>query len=556
MKWFAFFSDRSVHHAKNQQVFLYGLLIWLGLVEMGVFLFPEVFGQLGLWSWLVSWLVVVIAIVRPFAALLRASWRETQFGWLFAIGILVVVWCYQLASPRTVGGESTQEIGCALFLMAKPDAGYQRSCLFGYPTRQYYLPALPSLLFGRSIYTLNIGNSLYVWLGLATFLAAIWQYWRHNSRVWWGLALVVLLLPQLYYFHHFFYFRFEQSIFPFAFGLLGIAWWLLFKSTADQKYLLLLVLWLYQLLFAYTPAMSLLVLGGVNVLVMIWELRPKFDTVSQISWWSMWLSLGGVLLMGVVMTLLNRHDIKLVGTSSGQTDNSWLSLWQALVIFINPFAKKVFFAWPMLVGFWGVLGWWIWKRTWWSLGLAAWVVATVMVSVLVKGYAYYQIDFRLHRAMVMMPVIMIGLVAWLMESKWRLRQWHLWVVTLGLLVSGVWHFYSYARWTEIEKNYVLAIQLRQILNPTAETTKREVLAAVEPHSVYRPINDWLKYFDPSITVHFEVVKADCKLPAKMQYIFLRDIHGCRSVWLEQGWQIKDSWQTLDDWPADLLEKAP
>jgi len=179
---------------------------------------------------------------------------------------------------------------------------------------------------------------------------------------------------------------------------------------------------------------------------------------------------------------------------------------------------------------------------------------TIVISVLVKGYAYYQIDFRLHRAMVMMPIIMIGLVAWLMESNWRLRQWHLWGVALLLLVSGGWHFYSYARWTAMEKNYVLAIQLHQILNPTAGTGKREVLAAIDSHSVYRPINDWLKYFDPTITVHFEDGKTDCKVSSTMHYVLVPDHHICKPVWMKQGWQVKDSWQTLDDWQADILEK--
>jgi hypothetical protein len=515
-----------------------GFIVLLGLIDVLSMFLPTI-GQLGVYVWLVGWLIPIILVIRPTIAVLRASYVQSQFIWLVVLCMWFGMYAYHVVSPLTSGGESPQEIGCALHHLSQPNGGYHQTCLFGYPARQYYLPALPSVWFGKQLTTLNLGNSLYLLLGLIVSLVGVWHYWQHRPTVWWVMTCLILILPQFYFFNHFFFFLFEQSIFPFAFALMGVGWWLLFLAKKDLSYLAMVCLLTYQSTFLYTPGLSLYVLGIVALgfgwfhywLQHPFKHKPLMHIVASCL-------ILGVLITGLSVSLLSRRDLKIAGSESTNPLTTLTTLRSAWALLLKPNVEKAYFSSPLQLGFWAVLSWLIlYKRSWWSVGLASWIIGVITLSVVAKGYAYYGIDFRLHRSMVAMPIVSIALLHILITSSLSLRRWWRWFVILVLLGFGCWQYIHYAKQrTTIEVNYLLAQQLQQQIVLSPQITSLPVLL-IDEQKDYIPINDWLRYFNPQVRVDVQATTTDCSTSvANYQIVVLAEDHACQTTLKGQGWQ--------------------
>ena len=121
-----------------------------------------IFGKLGVVFWIIQFLFILIYSLKS----LIFIFRQKSYLILLMISILFGVVLLNTNNLKNISGETTQEISCTLNLLnSSPDWGFRKTCLFGYPARQLFLPSLPSLVLGTNQFSLNLGECLYFFLG-------------------------------------------------------------------------------------------------------------------------------------------------------------------------------------------------------------------------------------------------------------------------------------------------------------------------------------------------------------------------------------------------------
>lgn len=219
---------------------------------------------------------------------------------------------YQVVKQTTYSHELAKQIACGLGILKNPNNGLYSICFYQYPARQFLLPALPSFLFGRNWWSLNLGGPLYFFLSWPVFVDGVVSWFsnknfesssssmRHNSireasakldlvhdsmpageagsntmclhslfheGIFW-VALTALLFLNNFHFYSWMS-VFEQGFFPVNYSLMLVGLWLLYNSPSPPLsmrgrktwYLGLAGLLLLQVIHGYTTGLALVVLA-------------------------------------------------------------------------------------------------------------------------------------------------------------------------------------------------------------------------------------------------------------------------------------------------------
>jgi hypothetical protein len=334
-------------------------------------------------------------------------------------------------SARSFSGETAREIGCTVqTLNGGGNLGFHSTCLFGYPLRQFLLPALPTLIFGTSLLNLNLLGGAYFLLGTIIFAGGVIRNFRSAYMGNLIAALLLSVFLQVYFWNHF-YLLFEQSIFPLSFTLI-LGGLVLYYRVGDARALPLIGIVLLWLIGAYTPALAVygLALGGLGYLA----LSRRQDAESL-------LLIMALTFASLLVSLGYRHDIN-IGAGSNPALGS--DLWQGLqhLVYQN---QGVPWTTPLLVlpliAFVALALAWQWGPL--SFAVAAWVVAVFVFAVAAHGYAVYSVDFRLHRALVVVPVLITTGALLLRRRRLARLRSALEVLLLVSLVVGVKYHLDY-----------------------------------------------------------------------------------------------------------------
>jgi len=471
-------------------------------------------GKAGVVFWLLSfsylgvlWGYCLFTILRRFRAHI-----VTILSLVIMVGLVLM----NTSNPRNVSGETTQEINCAMRLLKTTDLGFHQTCLFGYPARQFFLPALPSIIWGRSLTALNLGGGLYFVLGIVIFSSGVLKFLDKSGS---GDLINGILMASIYHFHYFnhFMFYYEQSVFPLSLGLIVVGTLLHYLATHSQIFLVLLAFSLLYLIFSYTPSLALvfLVIGGLLYLVF----SPKHKWSEKI----LLMALVNSLLFSLLLSTKFRSDINIFSPQTRGSEELVSDLKQAFyllvfqkggVVFVSPMFNFVFVS-IVVMSLLFVFG----NRVF-VIGL--WMVATIVISVIAKGYTYYGADFRLHRALVIIPIF-LSLLALAIKKFPRRHLFVLWLIllTTGLSVTGTYlksksvsqHF-NFIRW--IQHNVpVTKLQMARNLYVTTGPTRIENLIS---------FNDTLQYFIPRLTA---VTNYDCQTPIESgDYLITLETESC------------------------------
>jgi hypothetical protein len=503
---------RRLFKAKTMYLtLLFGVFLILGIINASSLIFAWS-GKIGTVLWYVSFFLVALVAARFFLTLAyRALVRKQHMVTFVTVLILLVIIGWNTVDVRNVSGETTQEIQCALLhLQETEDWGYQHTCLFGYPARQFFIPALPSLLFGRSLFTLHIGSYLYFFVAVVLFATGMLHVFGKRPHADLVSASILTLILHVHYFNHFMTF-YEQSIYPFLFGLTFFGFLFIFIRTHSYESLIMMGFTLQYMIFSYTPGLALFVF----CIALLGYLLIFTKSISLSRKWVLGIVLF-VLISSIGATLFSRTDIHLA--SSDRSYSLLLEdIREAAYLFVNP-SHGTHMVSPFLFGpfLFFLAGSVFFFRDWKLCIASVWIGAVIFVAVVAKGYAYYDVDFRLHRATVIFPVIFSMLVYLLNRiDRWNMKMWHLAVLFGFIFVSGYWFHVNYVHSREVNDHYVLASWLQQVRED--QTLEMDFLYFdVGPeHQTYESIQDVARYFLPGVGVYsFE--KRNC--PADFGYL--------------------------------------
>ncbi len=508
---------------------LFGSLAGLELLARVV---PEAASP-GIFLWFGSYLYVLSFAAYCLTNLVQHAWQHKTPVTLLTLAIATFVVAWHWRDPRALSGEATQEIACVLSqLTTTADHGYRESCFLGYPTRQLYLPAVPTLLFGRSMAALYAGASLYLLLGLVVFTSGIVRYFRYSAIGGWMNAILVGAIFHFYYFNSL-TFQYEQSAFPFGLALLAVGLFFHYRATPKPYLLVLLGYSGLYLVYAYTPSLALL---GLELVTLLY-----WAACDERSLWGRLPLVGLVLglLLFLVTSFSLRGDLRL-HDSSGETGKQLMSdlatAFEHLLYqnhgnpMVSPLFSFVFVALVLACAL-GVFG----KR---AVPVALWIIATIIAAEVAQGYAYYGIDYRLERATVAVPVFLGLLTA--VCARWvrRANAWQLCVAALIIGSSGLYYHNLYMRSLFPNPNWAFIQWLESnVPAQPASTQPRSlyILYGADQYNNLASLYDALQYFMPGVTTTIDpaldqrIAAAPAKVLSTMSGIFVLAPNGKANV---------------------------
>jgi hypothetical protein len=406
--------------ARRTTLLFFGVL----LAIEGAYFAPEagVLRAVAAWSWLACSAIVLgtalISSLRPFVQ--RAFWSSRDMGWyLVAYFGPVALLAFGVTGylHTQINDEAVQQVAAGLgFLDSRRDLGLFSTGFVGYPARQYLLAALPSLALGRNLVALRIGfGGLYL-IGYLSFLSAARGYLEaRKSPAPMLLAALGGVLAALGSYPLLYARLFEQTTVPVAAIELFLAGLLRTMSRPGSLGGLWALWSLGFMPYAYTPALS----GwGFGMAVLAYlacagsrELRPIFR---------MGLLYGAAAL--AVSSLAQVHASLVssrfsIGSVADTGNESWSYRLSTGLHAAFGLEESLVPA-PLALGLLFVLGQSMRKKDWRVLGVCLWAGATVVLSLMMRGYWRRVPEFDIQRAMVVLAPLSLALVVWI-SARWE-----------------------------------------------------------------------------------------------------------------------------------------
>jgi hypothetical protein len=367
------------------------------------------FGQLGFIAWIVSYGFIVCFAIKSLLYVLKYIYHHQTYFSFVLLMILVLVVVVHAFNINNGSLESTQQIGCTINqLLYKTDMGFRDYCFIGYPTRQYYIPSLLTMLLGPSYGTLNMSYSIYILAGLTIFTAGLLQFFKKyygTERADIATALGLASLLHLFFFSHILL-MYEQSIFPLSIGLSGAGLMLGYFSKRKFEYLAGASIILFHLIYAYTPALALYAFG-----IALFVYLAARSSIHKNHRFFMFLTIAGSAVC-MFLSLKMRTDIQLIGGEHGSTiaikdlmefgknfvirHDVIFSTWAFHVIFLLAIVASLISLKDMRMD---------WKKGWRICATMMWAIAAICFGTFSKGYATPPPAFGIHRGLVVMPVL-------------------------------------------------------------------------------------------------------------------------------------------------------
>ncbi|HEY4989056.1 MAG TPA: hypothetical protein VII09_04575 [Opitutaceae bacterium] len=230
--------------------------------------------------------LILSAVAFSFSPFLdRAFWRlPNRAGYLtaFLLPPILVLFGGGGVAFTHVDGEGVEQLAVGLSLMKHdPGLGVYSMAYFTNLARQYELNGLPSRFFGASLWTLRLGNSLFFLCSYLFFLSGLVSYLRKRNTeaplllasycgIMIAFAEYTLLNAR----------KFEQTTMPIAATLFFLGAMLLFLNQ-QTPLRFLWVTWVFGFLTeCYTPALGSWVLALGIMLYLITRRRHRIFTVT------------------------------------------------------------------------------------------------------------------------------------------------------------------------------------------------------------------------------------------------------------------------------------
>lgn len=356
--------------------------------------------SLGVILWLSISLIFAAFTFDSLVSIIRWTVFHRQPIPLIIIIALFVFFTREAGLPINFSNETAREIACGLDALTF-QTGWQTTCYFGYPVRQFLAPAIVPLLLGRTLFALNFGAVILLFSSLTIFASGLIKFWRPTKAT----AIFVFTIASLFNFRFFHIWTafFEQSLYPliFCFTLVGL--FLHYQAKSKPIYLWLLGLLFLQLAHAYPTTLALLALG-----VFLLTHRAIYPTHSLTRRHI------GQIIFGTTISLLAslsyRQDLKLISDIDNQPLLSTIHESTQLFLGItttNPLLTHLFA--PILIL--AIVSLFLYKPTKFRILTSAWVLGVIAVSLFAAGVGDQSTLFKLHRILIIFPILIPAALA-------------------------------------------------------------------------------------------------------------------------------------------------
>lgn len=429
----------STHELTSSPYYLISLFILISIILIEPLShWNTIFGKVGTILWIYLFIFIAIEAIKAFKTLITYALQGSYPYTIFAYSLIMIISIIGTTLPINSHFEAAQEIACKLAQFSLSDFGYNATCHLGYPARIFLIPSIPSLVFGPSLIALNLGGWIYIFCGVTIFTNSLIKYFHENQSPDIVIFFSLALLPNFFHFNYFL-FAYELGIFPTVLMLAQTGFYLSYLKEKKIKYILLLLIINYYLIFSYTTALAIVALSIFLLLLFIFE--KKIPTGHK-----------HILKIGIIATIIlcicslfTRNDIRIFHGSESSI-NIPEELFNAIGFFINghimtPFSTSVI-SLIIFVVILSLLSFQFGKK---YFIIGVWIIAVIITAIISAGYFFNPLEFRIHRALIILPPIVVfaSIIVNRILSSIPSGKIIIIIFSIFLLILGTYYQYKY-----------------------------------------------------------------------------------------------------------------
>lgn len=467
--------------------------------------------------------------------LVQQSRKERSWYTVSVILLWFVVIIAAAIPPEFSHDESISQVGCFISqLKGSPAAVFRSSCVWAYPSVSFAVQALPSLLFGVSLFNISLGASLLLFPGITLFAYGLRRLVRDAPEGDILAASALALLSQALVIFRLLVYH-DQTSAPLALTLSFLG--LLIMSIKDEQRTALFVL-LPLLVFStdmYVPVLSPL---AATCAVLAWfSLRPgppkalSLPTLIAIT----------TIICSFLSHWYRRGDLR-IGMehhlSSGSANKAWRLL-QFIILQKGGVSYAAPVLWSLLLTFLvlGSLGRWGWK----GLTCALWMIATIICAYYMGGVSpdlAWSAMGGIHRAAPVFPVLiavtLLGTAPLFAGAS--LRPIGRWALLLAAVVPTLCVVRKFRPPAFQPMGYAMHRGVSERLSPGEQANLSFLVRS--DHETLRLLPGHYKVFNPGArSAEFKDSCVPETLPPPNTFVWTIDKPACETYALAHGYEI-------------------
>lgn len=341
-----------------------------------------------------------------------------------------------------VNQDATQQMAAGINSFSQSNWNFTGSAFLGYPNRQYLLAALPSLLFGRSIFTLHLGFAIPFFFGLIMFYLGL-REWCNESRGSGLSALAAVYSLLAFRFVTEYFMNFEQAITPISLTMILIGLFLKLCKKPDIITMVVLAWTCSYCAGSYTPVLASV--GLLIVFLVLYILDIHKNKTIKYEWMEYPVEvikcICFIIIYIIAVTVIILSHTTPIKTEQVKEEISFpVYCFRCIRDFF--FDKDVvFFGGIGLVMLIYIVLALTFRLKLQDLLIALWVFAVVILANYMTGYTTYQKTWILQRTMIIIPVLIAGIVISLLPltEKLQIRKYVLASLAVFTL-TGMYNF--------------------------------------------------------------------------------------------------------------------
>lgn len=218
---------------KKSAIVLISYFVIISLLEIAAYRFGGFVSVAASRIWLGTGIILFIIFLFHLAKTTVNDIKNKN--WICLGGILVLIGMYFYFIGNTgysdINPDAAQQMASGLDAFSQSDWNYTGTAFLSYPCRQYVLNAIPSLIFGRSIFSFHLGFGYFFITGIVLLFLEL-RSWLRKMEMNENYALLPLYCIAVFRFIPEYYMDFEQAITPVALTMIAAA--LFYLSIGNQ----------------------------------------------------------------------------------------------------------------------------------------------------------------------------------------------------------------------------------------------------------------------------------------------------------------------------------
>lgn len=485
-------------------------LLVTAVLEVLAYAFGGVLSAIASRIWLTEGILLLCVFLFNAVKQVISDIKAKKFMVLICFAALLAIFisCIGNLAVSDINPDSCVQASAGLDSFALPDWGYTGKGFLGYPNRQYLIAAIPSVLFGRSVFCLHLGFAFPFLIGLASIYIELRKWVTEHFKCDELLALIPVGSFLVFPFITEYYRNFEQAFIPVAFTLIAASVFMRLVRKPDILTVLALAWTGSFLADSYTPGLASWALTVFFLVLYIFGYWKKASGITpEIKFKKSMLFLEisavvNVITFFVATVVFGRGDrITTIGEDAS-IKNVLISSVDAFihernVRFLGFFAGA--FVIYLLFSFLGQL-------KIYDVILSGWMLGVVFISSYLKGVTTYGKEHLAQRFMIIVPVFIIAgfivVMRLIQKHNIRMRKRTVAILFVFTLICG---FYNLCQVNYSFRYIGNIVSIRYLIPEIRKTIEKEGLSINDSFNVVvytdnglqTNMGDYAKYFYPN-----------------------------------------------------------